>query len=96
MEEIVSAAQVPAFGLWPDNTLAVELALACYWERTYGAMGGRIWNGVPAREIEAVMRIRRVPRRERWRTLRQVSLFVHTACHELNDHEAEQTENRSN
>ncbi|MFW6340647.1 MAG: hypothetical protein ACOC0Q_07245 [Wenzhouxiangella sp.] len=94
MEEIVAAARIQPFGLWPCNQEAVQLALACHWERALGAMGGRVWHGLRATEAQSVMDARSIEQPSRWTLLQQMQAFVGCACRELNEWEAEQAENR--
>ena len=55
-------------------------------------MGGQVWMGVENAEVDAVMRIRRIPPPERWELLQSVRFFIGVACGELNRLESERAE----
>lgn len=70
----------------------IQIALDCHWDRSLGGMGGRIWNGVTSAEVQATMRLHRIPSREQLEMLRLVRLFVSTACNGLNNWESQRAE----
>ena len=92
IEEIVAANRPQAVGLWPENELPVDIALDCYWQRQYGAMGGMVWEGITGQECEAVMTTHQVPPSDRLAVYRKARLFASEACRALNEREAERAE----
>jgi len=92
IREIVGRDAVKPCGIWPENEAAVDVFTACNWQRHFGAMGGAIWIGIAAPEIESVMRMQRHAPRDRPALFAAVRIMAAAARPRLNEIESQRAE----
>lgn len=83
-EERAAAAELSEPGLiWKENWPAIVVFTRCEWTKLVG-MGGLVWSGIAASEIEAVLKLTKVPRDQWTLILDGVRLMVKAALPHIN------------